>query len=78
MNRRTLGKVILFSLPLVILLCASEKVFASAPHFDFSIQFHHLIAEIDPSRHLLKVEDRLEIARRGRAQTLSLLLNPKL
>jgi len=78
MNRRTLGKVILFSLPLVILIWTSENVFASAPHFDFNIQSHHLIVEIDPSRHLLRVEDRLEIARRGRVQTISLLLNPKL
>ncbi len=78
MNRQTLGKVILFSLPLAIVLWTSEKVFASSPHFDFNIQSHHLNVEIDPSRHFLKGEDRLEITRRGRVQTLSLLLNPKL
>ena len=78
MNRRTLGKLILFSLFLVIILWTPQRVFASGPHFDFNIQSHHLIVEIDPSRHFLKVEDRLEIVKRGRVQTLSLLLNPKL
>ena len=78
MNRRTLGKLILFSLFLVIILWTSQRVFASGPHFDFNIQSHRLIAEIDPSRHFLKAEDRLEIVKRGRVQTLSLLLNPKL
>jgi len=78
MNRRTLGKGILFLLLLAIILWTSARVFASAPHFDFSIRSHHLIVEIDPSRHFLKVEDRLEMTRRGRVQTLSFLLNPKL
>ncbi len=78
MNRRTLGKVISLSLLLLIVLWTPEKVPASGPHFDFNIQSHRLIVEIDPSRHLLKAEDRLEIVKRGRVQTLSLLLNPKL
>ncbi|MGZ3538960.1 MAG: M1 family metallopeptidase, partial [Thermodesulfobacteriota bacterium] len=78
MNRRTLGKIVLFSLSLAIILWTSEKVFASGPNFDFNIQSHHLIVEIDPARHFLKVEDRLEIIKRGRVQTLSLTLNPKL
>jgi hypothetical protein len=30
------------------------------PLFDFAIQSHHLIIQIDPSEHLLKAEDRLK------------------
>jgi aminopeptidase N len=78
MNRRTPRKIVFFLISLAFILWTSEKVFASSPHFDFHIQSHHLIVEIDPSRHFLKAEDRLEILKRGRVQTLSLLLNPKL
>jgi hypothetical protein len=79
MNRKGFKKAILLLLSLVTIVWASEKAFASPPNFDFNIQSHHLIIQIDPSQHLLKAEDRLEInIKWGRLQSLSFLLNPKL
>ena len=79
MKRKTLRNVIFLLVSLAVLPCAVEELFASSPHFDFNIQSHHLIIQMDPSRHLLKAEDRLEIdVKRGRSPTLSLLLNPHL
>jgi len=79
MNRKGFKKAILLLLYLVTIVWAFEKAFASPPNFDFNIQSHHLIIQIDPSQHLLKAEDRLEInIKWGRLQSLSFLLNPKL
>jgi hypothetical protein len=79
MNRKGFKKAILLLLSLVTIVWAFEKAFASPPNFDFNIQSHHLIIQIDPSQHLLKAEDRLEInIKWGRLQSLSFLLNPKL
>ncbi len=79
MNRKNSRNTILLPFFLAAVLWAAEEAFASSPHFDFSIQSHHLTVQIDPSRHLLKAENRLEINMKGgRSQTLSLLLNPQL
>jgi hypothetical protein len=79
MNWKSLKNPTLFLFSLVAILSVAGKAFASSPHFDFNIQSHHLIVQIDPSRHLLKSEDRLEINMKGgRSQTFSLLLNPQL
>ena len=79
MNRKGFKKAILLLLSLVTIVWAFEKAFASPPNFDFNIQSHHLIIQIDPSQHLLKAEDRLEInIKWGRLQSLSFLLHPKL
>ena len=79
MKRKSVRNTILVLIFLAVLPCAAEESFASSPHFDFNIQSHHLIVQVDPSRHLLKVEDRLEIdMKRGRSPTLSLFLNPQL
>ncbi len=76
---RGLKKGILLLLSLITILWTVGEVFALSPHFDFNIQSHHLIIQIDPSQHLLKAEDRLEInIKWGRLQTLSFLLNPQL
>ena len=64
---------------LTALLWAQGETLASSPHFDFNIQSHRLIIHIDPSKHLLKAEDRLEINTKwGRPRTLSFLLHPRL
>ena len=79
MNRKDFKKAILLLLSLVTILWAFEDAVASSPNFDFNIQSHHLIIQIDPSQHFLKAEDRIEINMKwGRLQTLSFLLNPKL
>jgi hypothetical protein len=79
MNRKSLKNTIFLLISLAIIPCAPEEPFASPPHFDFSIQSHHLTVQIDPSRHLLKAEDRLEINMKGgKFQIISLLLNPQL
>jgi hypothetical protein len=76
---RDFKRAILLLLGAGIILWIAEEAFASSPNFDFNIQSHHLIIQIDPSQHLLKAEDQLEInLKLGRAQTLSFLLNPKL
>jgi len=79
MDRIFLGKNLLILFFLVTILWTSEEAFASPPNFDFNIQSHHLIIQIDPSQHILKAEDRLEInLKSGRPHTLSFLLHPKL
>jgi len=79
MDRRPLRKKVILLFSLAIILWVAEEVFASSPYFDFNIHSHHLIIQIDPSRHLLKAEDRLEIdIKGGRLQTLSFLLHPQL
>jgi aminopeptidase N len=79
MTGRSLGSKILIFISLATILWATEGGSASSPHFDFAIQSHHLLIQIDPSQHLLKAEDRLEInLRSGRPQTLSFLLHQKL
>jgi aminopeptidase N len=79
MSRKSLRKVVLFLFFLVTVGWGPGGTFASSPYFDFTIQSHHLFIHIDPSRHLLKAEDRLEInAKRGKLHTLSFLLHPQL
>jgi hypothetical protein len=79
MNGTSLKKTVLFLFFLTVLLWAHGEASASFPHFDFNIQSHHLLIHIDPSQHLLKAEDRLQInIRRGRLHTLSFLLHPQL
>jgi hypothetical protein len=79
MDRIFLGKNLLILFSLVTILWTSEETFASPPHFDFNIQSHHLIIQIDAVKNFLKAEDRLDIhVKWGRLKTLSFLLNPKL
>jgi hypothetical protein len=79
MNRVPLIKKVLFIFLLSAILGAVEDAVASPPNFDFNIQSHHLIIQVDPAQHFLKAEDRLEInIKWGSPQILSLLLNPKL
>ena len=79
MDGKSVKKPVLFLFLLAALLWAAGRVFAASPYFDFNIQSHHLIIHIDPSQHLLKAEDRLEInMKRGRVYTLSFLLHPRL
>ncbi len=79
MTRKGLKKTILLLLFLMAILWGMEKTFALSPNFDFNIQSHHLLVQIDPSQHFLKAEDQLEInIKWGKPPTLSFLLNPKL
>ena len=79
MSGKSVRKTVLFLFFLTVLLWTAGEAFASFPHFDFNIQSHHLFIHIDPSQHLLKAEDRLEIsAKWGRLYTLSFLLHPQL
>jgi len=79
MDGKRVKKPVLFLFFLTVLFCAGGRAGAAPPSFDFNIQSHHLIANLDPSHHLLKAEDRLEISiKRGRLQTLSFLLHPQL
>jgi hypothetical protein len=79
MDRMPLIKKVLLLISAVTIHWAAGEASASSPHFDFTIQSHRLIIHIDPSRHLLKAEDRLEInVKRGRLHTLSFLLHPQL
>ncbi len=79
MDGSRLRKIVFLLLLLTAILWGAREASASAPHFDFTIQSHHLTVQIDPSRHHLKAEDRLEIGMKGgRPQTLSFLLNPQL
>jgi len=79
MSGKTVKETALCLIFLTALLWAQGEVLASSPHFDFNIQSHHLIIHIDPSKHLLKAEDRLEINTKwGRPRTLSFLLHPRL
>lgn len=79
MNGSRLGKIVFLLFFLTAILWGSQEAPASPPHFDFTIRSHHLNIQIDPSRHLLRAEDRIEVSTRGGwSQTLSLLLNPHL
>jgi aminopeptidase N len=79
MDGKSVKKPVLFLFFLAALLWTAGRAFAASPYFDFSIQSHHLIIHLDPSQHLLKAEDRLEInMKRGRVYTLSFLLHPHL
>jgi hypothetical protein len=79
MDRMPLIKKAFFLLSLGFALWGFEEALASGPNFDFNIQSHHLTVQIDPSQHLLKAEDQLEINLKwGRPHLLSFLLNPKL
>src|SRR4030042_4570873 len=79
MNGLSLKKNILLLFFLVSILWAFEEAFPSPPNFDFNIQSHHLIIEIDPLRHLLKAEDRIEIhLQEEKGQTVSFFLHPQL
>ena len=79
MNGKGVKKTVLILFFLTAILWVAGSASAAPPYFDFNIQSHQLILHIDPSQHLLKAEDRLEInAKRGRLHTLSFLLHPQL
>jgi len=78
-NGESLKKVVLLLFFLVAMVWPDGEAFASSPYFDFDIQSHHLIIQLDPSQHLLKAEDRLQInTKHGGLYTLSFLLHPQL
>jgi len=71
--------MILFLLFLNPILWAGNEVFPANSHMNFDIQSHSLNIQLDPSTHIIKAEDQMEISFKGRkAQTLSLLLHSKL
>src|SRR4030043_1051405 len=77
--KRNIKKTILFLLFLSPILWAGNEVFPSNPHMNFDIQSHSLKIQLDPSAHIIKAEDQMEISLKGgKAQTLSLLLHSKL
>ena len=77
--KRNIKKTILFLLFLSPILWAGNEVFPSNPHMNFDIQSHSLKIQLDPSTHIIKAEDQMEISlKEGKAQTLSLLLHSKL
>ncbi len=79
MNRKPLKKIILFLFFLIPILWVAGDAFPSPPDFDFHIQSHHLKIQIDPSRHHIKAEDRIEIlVEGGKPQPLSFLLHCQL
>ena len=79
MDRMFLRKKVFLLFSLITIVWAFGEALASSPNFDFNIQSHQLMIQIDPSQHLLKAEDWLEInIKWGRHQPLSFLLNPKL
>lgn len=79
MNGKGVKKTVLILFFLTAILWVAGSASAAPPYFDFNIQSHQLIVHIDPSQHLLKAEDRLEInAKRGRLHILSFLLHPQL
>ena len=79
MSGKSLKNIVLFPFFLAAIVWPPGGAFALSPFFDFSIQSHRLSVHIDPSQHLIKAEDRLEISvKRGRPHTLSFLLNPHL
>ena len=79
MTGRSLKNKIFFFIFFATILWATEETSALSPNFDFNIQSHHLLVQIDPSQHFLKAEDQLEInIKWGKPPTLSFLLHPKL
>ncbi len=79
MSAKRLKKIVLFSFFLAAIVWPAKGAFALSPFFDFNIHSHHLSVHVDPSQHLLKAEDRLDISVKwGRTRTLSFLLNPHL
>jgi len=77
--KRNIRKAILFLLFLSPILWAGNEVFPSNPHMNIDIQSHSLKIQLDPSTHIIKAEDQMEISLKGgKAQTLSLLLHSKL
>src|SRR4030067_134163 len=79
MNRMLLRKNVLLLFFLVNIFWSVEEAFPSPPNFDFTLQSHYLIVQIDPFQHFLKAEDQLVINLKwGRPQFLSFLIHPKL
>jgi hypothetical protein len=79
MDKKNLRKILFFLLSFILLLWAGNEVFPSNPRMNFDIQSHSLKIQLDPSTHLIKAEDQMEISlKEGKAQTLSLFLHSKL
>lgn len=77
--KRNIKKTILFLLFLSPILWAGNEVFPSNPHMNFDIQSHSLNIQLDPSTHIIKAEDQMEISLiEGKGQVLSFLLHSKL
>jgi hypothetical protein len=56
-----LRRTLLFLLSFILLLWAGEAVFPSNSHMNFDIQSHSLNIQLDPSTHIIKAEDQMEI-----------------
>jgi len=79
MDRKSLRKIFFFLLSSILVLWAGNEIFPSNSHMNFAIQSHSLKIQLDPSTHVIKAEDQMEISlKEGKAQTLSLLLHSKL
>jgi aminopeptidase N len=48
------------------------------PNFSYDIQSHRLSVHIDPSQHIIKGKDQLEIQARGQRPQISILLNSRM
>jgi aminopeptidase N len=49
-----------------------------SPNFSYDIQSHRLSVHIDPSQHIIKGKDQLEIQARGKRPQISILLNSRM
>ncbi|MEO0248531.1 MAG: hypothetical protein ABIN58_03085, partial [candidate division WOR-3 bacterium] len=75
----TIRKAIILPLFLTSILGAASDVFPSHPNINFSIQSHALKIQIEPSSHLLRAEDEIEILlNQNRTESIPLFLHSKL
>jgi aminopeptidase N len=79
MNEEITKRMVLLLFFLAAVVWPTGRSFGSPAYFDYSIQSHQLTIHLDPSQHLLKAEDRLQInPKHGRLYTVSFLLHPRL
>ena len=77
--KRSVKTTILILLFLTLILWVGDKALPSSPHFNFDIQSHSLKIQLDPSTHIIKAEDQMEISLKGgKAETLSFFLHSRL
>jgi len=53
-------------------------VAGSSPNFSYDIQSHRLSVHLDPSQHIIKGKDQLEIQPKGKRSQISILLNSRM
>ena len=79
MNRKGIRKTVVSLSSLILIFSTGNVDLPSFCNFNFNIQSHSLEIQIDPSRHTVKGEDRIEIIfKEEKAQTFSLLVHSKL